>query len=108
MKNTNKIIDKNTEKQLVRLLTEVCEQHKFITDGFSWLTHTLNTKRSANSLQVICIFTHQQSLDNAINSKQADNLRNDILTVMATLKLDVSVPLRLVKFGIDEHYQGYH
>ncbi|WOH39243.1 hypothetical protein RI844_08460 [Thalassotalea fonticola] len=108
MKKTNDPINKNTEKQMVRLLTEVCEQHKFITAGFSWLTHTLDAKRSANSLQIICVFDDQQSLDKAIESKQINNLQADVLSVMTTLKININSPSKLVKFSIEEKYQGYH
>lgn len=108
MKNILNIINKNTEKQMVRLLTEVCEQHKIITNGFSWLTHTLDTKRSVNSLQVVCIFENQQSLNTVTDNKGIDHLITDILTVMATLNIKISSPKKLLKFAIEENFQGYH
>ncbi|WNC73282.1 hypothetical protein RGQ13_04635 [Thalassotalea psychrophila] len=106
-KNTSSSLTKNTEKQLVRLLTDICEQHKFITHGFNWLTHTLDNKSRMTSLQVICVFEDQQALNQATLTKQTDQLRDDILIALQTLNINISAADKLVKFGIEEHYQGY-
>ena len=105
--STSTTMTKNIEKQLVRLLTEVCEQHKFITHGFSWLTHTLDNKRRINSLQIMCVFKDQQMLNKATLTKQIDQLTNDIFAALQALNINISAADKLVKFGIDEHYQGY-
>lgn len=106
-KNTIDTLNKNTEKQLIRLLTLVCEQHKFSTTGFSWLTHTLDNKNRITSLQVICIFKDQQALNQATLSKQIDQLRDDIFATLQTVNINIGAADKLVTFGIEEHYQGY-
>ena len=47
---------KQTERDIIRSLTEVCEDAKVEHEGFVWLTHEVNYQRFPQSLVVILVF----------------------------------------------------
>lgn len=55
--------DKKTDNQIIKALTEVCESAKFETQGFVWLTHTVDYSRFPQSLKVTLVFNDEVSED---------------------------------------------
>jgi len=49
--------DKKLDNSIRIQLTEVCDYALDHTQGFLWLTHTVDYKRFPNSLAVRCVFT---------------------------------------------------
>lgn len=66
--------DKKLDKQLRRVLTEVCETALKDTDGFKWLTHTVNYSRFPSSLKVVCVFDSNDQLLSFGESKRKNSL----------------------------------
>ena len=52
MTKTQKLRD----KQIRQALTNACEQIKATHDGFAYLTHTIDLKNEAKSLNISCYF----------------------------------------------------
>ncbi|WP_017446463.1 hypothetical protein [Gayadomonas joobiniege] len=60
--------DKKLEKQIVTLLTDVCETHLKGIDGFCWLTHLVDYQRFPSSLNVVLIFSDSVRLNQFLSS----------------------------------------
>ena len=98
--------DKNFEKQLIALLTNVCEQHKTLTPGFSWLTHTVNFKNINNSLRIICVFDTEQQKIKAEQHQQSNVMREDIHNVIQSL--GITTPKSAISFDSEENCELTH
>lgn len=48
--------DKKRDNDIIRALTEVCEQAKNEHPGFAWLTHEANHQKLVATLQVTLVF----------------------------------------------------
>lgn len=55
--------DKKIEREIIRELTQVCEEAKFDHDGFIWLTHEVDYQRFPQSLKVTLVFNESVSKD---------------------------------------------
>ena len=98
--------DKNFEKQLVTLLTSICEQHKTLTPGFSWLTHTVNFKNISNSLRIICVFNTEQQKIIADQEQRCEHMRADIIKAVKTL--GVTITNSMISFDSEESCEQSH
>ncbi|MGS2720525.1 Fis family transcriptional regulator [Paraglaciecola aestuariivivens] len=74
MKKTVKKLDNN----LVKALTQVCEEAKQQIFGFEWLTHTADYSNFPASLQITCVFDTQQSVSQMQANQQDQWLRKQI------------------------------
>lgn len=72
--------DKKLENTIRLALTEVCEYALDHTQGFLWLTHTVDYQRFPNSLEVRCVFgpesLHAAIQDRPLNSLITSKLKN--------------------------------
>lgn len=57
--------DKKIDNNLRKALTDVCDFALQYSDGYQWITHSVNYQRFPNSLIITCMFTDQQSAQNA-------------------------------------------
>ncbi|MBQ0758576.1 MAG: hypothetical protein KBT72_02885 [Zhongshania sp.] len=71
--------DKKLDNSIRIQLTEVCDYALDHTQGFLWLTHTVDYKRFPNSLAVRCVFT-ANSLAAAIQETPLNQLIKDKLS----------------------------
>ena len=55
--------DKKRETQIIKVLTEVCEEAKYTCTGFEWLTHTVDYQHFPQSLKVTLVFNEHVSED---------------------------------------------
>lgn len=53
--------DKKIENEIIRRLTDVCEDAKHECSGFSWLTHNVDYQRFPASLTVTLVFNETAS-----------------------------------------------
>jgi hypothetical protein len=65
MQKTVKKLDNN----VVKALTQACEEAKKNVIGFEWLTHYAHYDRFPGSLAVICVFDSPESLADARHKK---------------------------------------
>ena len=98
--------DKDFEKQLIALLTNVCEQHKSLTPGFSWLTHTVNFKNINNSLRIICVFDTESQKTIADQNQQSSCIREDIHNAIQSL--GITTAKSAISFDSEENCQLTH
>lgn len=57
--------DKKIDNKLRQALTEVCDYALQHSDGYQWITHSVNFQRFPESLIITCIFSDQQSAEHA-------------------------------------------
>lgn len=80
--------DKKIEKQLVSVLTEVCETALEEIKGFKWLTHTVNYTTFPQSLRVYCIFDQNINLTTFLTNKShKNNLEKVLVSHLKTLNI---------------------
>ena len=100
-------LDKKNDKQLIKLLTKICEQHKDVVAGFSWLTHIDNINKANDRLRVICVFDNNQQLAAAHQQLQTELMSKQIINVVASLGYKVNNK-KLVQFDSEENCQASH
>jgi len=57
--------DKKIDNKLRQALTEVCDYALHHSDGYQWITHSVNFQKFPESLIITCMFSDQQSADHA-------------------------------------------
>ena len=96
--------DKKLEKNLVCVLTEVCEIGYKPVDGFEWLTHLVDYSNFPESLQVICIFDSKLSMLNFLaNKEKQKNLEG--LVQAKLLEVDIRINKIAKHIGYDTQEQ---
>ncbi|TRX54470.1 hypothetical protein [Thalassomonas sp. M1454] len=100
--------DKNFEKALIKKLTIICEEFKLTSDGFSWLTHSVNFKDIANSLTIYCIYdTEKQRKQAEINGEQKA-LTAAITAVINELSVVIKPSRKVVRFDSEQACEISH
>lgn len=64
-------MDKKLDREIIRELTQVCEDAKFDHEGFIWLTHDVDYQRFPQSLKVTLVFNENVSKDVLLGEFQA-------------------------------------
>ena len=100
--------DKKLEKQLITVLTTLCEQFKTSIDGFIWLTHTVNMKHFNDSLRISCIFETNQQLLVAKNNQNVEQMKKQIAAALSTLNISSKLKNEKVFFDSEENRQLSH
>ena len=72
---------KKIEREIVRALTEMCEQAKIEITGFQWVTHEVDYQRFPQSLRVLLVFS-----DGVDESQVMDGLQALIPEVQRALQ----------------------
>ena len=67
MKKANKKADQKTDQAIIKALTDVCDIAQIESEGFKWLTHTVNYNNFPASLIVLCVYN--TNLDLALADK---------------------------------------
>jgi len=70
-KNSNTKTEQRIERDIIRELTEVCEQAKIAVTGFEWLTHEVDYQRFPQSLRVVLVFSDRVSESQVMAGLQA-------------------------------------
>lgn len=100
--------DKQLEKQLIKKLTENCEDFKSIINGFSWLTHTLNFSNVNQSIKIICVFDTNEAIAIATQKKHITVIRNEIINTLNTLKITLKKPSKQIVIDSEENCDVSH
>ncbi len=82
--------DKKLDNHLRLALTDVCEQVLEDIPGFTWLTHKINFANFPQSLQVYCIFTTDQALQDFQKSEQSDHINKLIQSSLQGIGIRLS------------------
>lgn len=80
---------KKREQDIVRVLTQVCDDALKSIEGFEWLTHTVNYKRFPQSLKVIIVFNDKSLQLKAIESGNAATITTKVITALSSIKVDI-------------------
>ncbi|MCQ8878312.1 hypothetical protein NQT69_09910 [Pseudoalteromonas shioyasakiensis] len=83
MTKTEKLLDKSLRK----MLTIACENIKYDCSGFAYLTHEVNLKKPAGSLQVSCYFIDELALSEANSKQQLPALESEIKAQLAVINI---------------------
>ncbi|WP_246624638.1 Fis family transcriptional regulator [Oceanobacter mangrovi] len=67
MKKADKKTYQNTDNAIIKALTNVCDIAQIESEGFKWLTHTVNYHQFPASLVVLCVYN--TNLDLALADK---------------------------------------
>ncbi|GBL06310.1 Fis family transcriptional regulator [Glaciecola sp. KUL10] len=94
--------EKKLESNIVKALTEVCENYKEKAEGFEWLTHVYKSKNKG--LKIYCVFQNRQFIQTARADSIIDSFSKDIITELFGIGVDVSA--HDVEF-IDESEAGH-
>ncbi len=85
MSKTLSKIQKKTDSNICRVLTQACENELKLADGFLWITHQADYSNFPASLIVTCVF------DTDAQKETAENNRTPIQQV---------IQLKLLKIGV--------
>lgn len=87
MTKTEKLFD----KELRKALTLACENIKDKYSGFNHLTHVVNLKKPANTLQVTCYFIDELALAEANSQQQLPAIKNEIKAQLLVININPQV-----------------
>jgi hypothetical protein len=91
MRKTDKKLDNTIRAEL----TEICEYALSHTQGFLWLTHTVDYQRFPSSLEVRCVFT-PESLQAAIQDRPLNSL------ITSKLKnVDITIQSEKIRYTLE-------
>ena len=95
-------IEKQMDKKIVKVLTDVCEKAKYDLDGFAWLTHLADYKAFPQSLKVICVFHNQEALSTSIENGQRQRLIDFIQRGFSDVNIQIKQLNKHIIFDNDE------
>ncbi len=99
---------KQTEKQIVKQLTQVCHLALAELDGFCWLTHLVDYQNINASMQVVCVFQTEEDINNLEENKQ--KLINWVEAYLKQINIKLARPARQIQFDSEQacaaHHQG--
>ena len=98
MNKTVKKLDNN----VIKALTEVCEEAKSSIQGFAWLTHTANYANFPASLLVTCVFSTEDALQDAKLYGHDTTLIKLIHSTLINTGILLKQPKHNVTFDTDE------
>ena len=70
--------EKKLDNNLCRALTDVCENHFKLIDGFQWLTHQANYTNFPASLLITCVFDTQARQQHVEQAGQLQDMQKII------------------------------
>lgn len=79
--------EKRLDNTLRKALTAACENIKDDCSGFAYLTHEVNLKKPAGSLQVSCYFIDELALSEANSKHQLPALESEIEAQLAIINI---------------------
>lgn len=82
------------DNQIIKALTQVCEDAKSDSQGFEWLTHTVDYRRFPQSLQVTLVFNEQVS--EAVMLEEFRALIPDVQTALEPI-IGAELPARQIE-----------
>jgi len=100
--------DKKFEKELIKSLTQCCEQFKPEVDGFEWLTHTLNFSNIEQSIRIVCVFESNLQLSNAIDKDDITRMSNALINCLNKLGITIKKPTQHIIFDSEENCHASH
>jgi len=100
--------DKQLEKQLIKQLTNCCEDFKTQVEGFNWLTHLINFSNVNQSIKIICVFETNDNIDTATQTKQITMMRNDINKVLLALNIKIKKIEKHIVMDSEENCNNHH
>lgn len=87
--------DKKIDNKLRQALTEVCDYALQHSDGYQWITHSVNFEKFPESLIITCIFSDQQSAEHA---QQQGTLLNMIQQKLKDVAIDLHQSNKQIRF----------
>lgn len=100
--------DKKIDNALREALTNVCETALGSVDGFVWLTHLVNYSAFPNSLKIICVFETDESLSNAIETKQDEYFYTLVNRELSAANIKLNKLRQQVSFDSEEACERSH
>ncbi|WP_143872450.1 Fis family transcriptional regulator [Catenovulum sediminis] len=100
--------DKNTEKRIIKQLTQVCHLAQADIAGFVWLTHLVNYQCFPDSLQIVCVFDTQQHLENALSEQKEQVLIKWITQFLSAADVNLVKPEKQIHFDSEQACQLHH
>ena len=101
---------KQTEKQIIASLTQVCHQAQVKVKGFEWLTHLVDYDNLTKSLIIVCIFDSQENLKKAEDNQMLNQMNMWIVASLAKLNIRLHKPASQIRFdseqACNEQHQG--
>lgn len=95
--------EKKFEKDLIKSLTVCCEAFESSVGGFEWLTHTLDFSNIDRSIRVICVFSDNENLSNAIDQDHITHMTNSIAQCLKKLGINLKQPSKHIIFDSEEN-----
>lgn len=87
--------DKKIDNKLRKALTEICDFALQHSDGYQWITHSVNFQQFPESLIITCIFSDQQSADHA---EQQGTLFSMIQQKLQDASVDLKQSTKQIRF----------
>lgn len=91
-------MDKKRDKDIVAALTEVCEEAKQRSEGFAWISHSVNFQRFPDSLLVSCAYASQSLLSEANESGEQRELTQQVVAALANKGIVIAKPKQQIRF----------
>ncbi len=104
MKKTDKKTHKKTEQAIIKALTNVCDIAQIESEGFKWLTHTVNYNNFPASLIVLCVYN--TNLDLALANK--DHIHTLIKQHLDAIGIQLKDIQKHVRFDTEEACKASH
>ncbi|GDY24790.1 hypothetical protein AHAT_06800 [Agarivorans sp. Toyoura001] len=95
-------MDKKRDKDIVAALTTVCEAAKLDNADFSWISHQVNYQRFPDSLEVQCVYVHQDALKSAERAGELKNITEQINLELNVKGIQLNNLKRQVRFSSEE------
>jgi hypothetical protein len=97
--------DKQMERALVAVLTEVCDAALQQVPGFQWITHFVNYKHFPASLIVVSVFDTDDQLAAARAQHHDRWLQQVIQDKLATIKVPINPRRQQIRFDTEQACQ---
>lgn len=95
--------DKKLDNQLIKVLTNVCENALKNIDGFLWLTHTVNYNRFPQSLIITLVFDTNKHLSEYLASVDKTFLFNEVILALKQMNINLSHPSKQIVYDTEEN-----
>ena len=90
--------DKKIDNSIRQTLTALCENHLKDLFGFCWITHTVNYQKFPQSLQITCVFEHDDALNHFMLSDELNSTKARIFNALSPLDIKQNILNQCIHF----------